>query len=96
MLTTDQKEAILQKAGIALPASWVSRLPGQLQQAGGKPLVKQGLQADSRPLAEEERTRTIDALFDEYSARRAAKSLQDDDAARRTGTSSLGWGGPTS
>ena len=93
MLTTDQKEAILQRAGVALPASWEGSSDAQLQQANGGRTVKQCLQADSKALGEEQRTRTINALFDAYTARRAAQSLRDADASRQAGAPARGRGG---
>lgn len=83
MLTTDQKEAILKRAGLALPTAAVSSLAGQLQQADDKRLPKQRSQADSRPFSEKQSIEAINALFDEYTAHRAAKSLRDADAAQR-------------
>ncbi|MGJ7497898.1 hypothetical protein ACSFA8_22845 [Variovorax sp. RT4R15] len=93
MLTTDQKETILRRAGIAIPGIPAPGGDAQLQQADGELLVKGNLQADSRASASEQRTRAIDALFADYSARRAAKSLDDAEAARRTGGRGIGWGG---
>ena len=96
MLTTDQKVAILEGAGIAVPAAWTGEQNGQLKQADAECLFEQSVQAGSRPLADAQRSLAIDALFDEYTAHRAAKSLRDDDAARHAGSADLSWGGPTS
>ena len=96
MLTTDQKEAILLGAGIAVPAAGTGGQTGQLKQADAECLFDQSVQADSRPLADVQRSLTIDALFDKYTARRAAKSLHDDDAARHAGSADLSWGDPLS
>ena len=96
MLTTDQKETILRRAGIAIPWIPAPGVAAQLQQADGRLLVKGNLQADGRASAAEQRARAIDALFADYSARRAARSLADADAARRTGGFGTGWGGPVS
>ena len=94
MLTTDQKETILRRAGIAIPGTAAPGRAAQLQQADGEWLVKGNLQADGRTSAAAQRTRAIDALFADYAARRAAKSLDDADTARRTGGLGTGWGGP--
>ena len=96
MLTTYQKEAILRRAGIAVPAAGTGGQNGQLMQADAECFFEQGVQAGSRPLADAQRSLTIDALFDKYTAHRAAKSLRDDDAARHAGSADRSWGGPTS
>ena len=94
MLTTDQKETILRRAGIAIPPGATPGSGAQMQQADGEWLVKGNLQADGRASASVQRTRAIDALFADYAARRAAKSLDDADTARRPGGFGTGWGGP--
>lgn len=96
MLTTDQKEAILRRAGVTPPAPWAGTHGGQLQQADGERLVKRIPQADSRPLAEEQRIQEINALFDDYTASRAAKSLQNAEVARCAGATMIDRGDPTS
>lgn len=95
MLTTDQKELILRRAGIPLPLRQFHDSATRQQQADAEPLWRERAQADGRTDASGQRSRAIDALFADYSARRAAKSLQDDDALRKTGASRAGWGGPT-
>ena len=94
MLTIDQKAAILRRAGVAIPDFPAPGVAAQLQQADGRLLAKGNQQADGRASATEQWPRAIDALFADYSARRAARSLDDADATRRTGGFGIGWGGP--
>jgi hypothetical protein len=85
MLTTDQKEAILRRAGVAIPSFPARGLASQQQQQQGdpSPRIWTSLQAGAEPgAAVEQWTRAIDALFAEYSA---ARSLRDADEARRRG-----------
>jgi len=88
MLTTDQKETILRKAGVTVPAFPFGASGDQQQQADARPIVKRALQADARPDPHDHWARTIDALFAEYSAARAARSLLESDLARRRDASS--------
>lgn len=93
MLTTDQKEVILRRAGVAIPAFPVRNLPSQPQQQQGdpSPLGRMRLQAGAEPrTAVDQWSRTIDALFAEYSADRAARSLREaDEALHRARDSTL-------
>ncbi|MEP6721162.1 MAG: hypothetical protein ABJA77_06945 [Variovorax sp.] len=73
MLTTDQKETILRRAGVAVPAF---PSPG---------CADQQHQADCEPSAARRWARTIETLFVEYSAARAAKSLRDAEETRQLG-----------
>jgi hypothetical protein len=82
MLTTDQKETILRRAGVAVPAFPFHR-PSDRQQSDAEPILKGNMQADGRQKAAEQWARTIDALFVEYSATRAARSLRDAEEARQ-------------
>lgn len=86
MLTTDQKETILRRAGVAVPA-FPSRRPSDQQQhqSDAEPILKGNMQADGRQKPAEQWARTIDALFVEYSAARAARSLRDAEEARQLG-----------
>lgn len=95
MLSTDQKETILRKAGIAVPARTDFGSAEQLQQADGEPIVKEHLQADCRRDSAVHRARAVDALFAAYSAQRAVRSLQADEEARQAASPAPGWGGPT-
>ena len=83
MLTTDQKETILRRAGVAVPAFPSRRPSDQQQQADAEPILKGNMQADGRQNTAEHWARTIDALFVEYSAARAASSLRDAEEARQ-------------
>lgn len=85
MLTTDQKETILRRAGVAVPASPASRPSDPQHQAGAEPSLKRNMQAEGRRTAAEQWARTIDTLFVEYSAARAARSLRDAEEARQLG-----------
>ena len=80
MLTTEQKETILRKAGVAVPVCPVggSAVPQQVQVT---PPLEEGLSAGKRE-AIDQWTRTIDTLFVEYSAARAARSLRHAEEAR--------------
>ena len=84
MLTTDQKETILRRAGVAVPA-FPSRDPSdqQQQQADAAPIVKETMQADGQQNRIDQWARTIDALFVEYSTARAVRSLRDAEVVRR-------------
>jgi len=75
MLTTDQKETILRRAGVAVPAFPSPRASDQQQQQ----------QADGPKNAAEQWARTIDTLFVEYSAARAARSLREAEETRQLG-----------
>ena len=77
MLTTDQKETILRRAGVAVPAFPSPRASDQQQQ--------QQQQADGPKNAAEQWARTIDTLFVEYSAARAARSLREAEETRQLG-----------
>ncbi|MBT2304030.1 hypothetical protein J7E70_26685 [Variovorax paradoxus] len=85
MLTTDQKETILRRAGVAVPAFPSSRSCDQQQQADARPILKDHLQADEQRNVAQRWARTIDAPFVEYSAARAARSLRGAEEARRLG-----------
>lgn len=85
MLTTDQKETILRRAGVAVPA-FPSRYSGNQQhQSDTEPILKSNMQAERRQTAAEQWARTIDTLFVEYSAARAARSVRDAEEARQLG-----------
>lgn len=83
MLTIEQKETILRRAGVAVPAFSSRRASNQQQQADAKPILKEDMQADGQQNTAERRARTIDALFVEYSAARAARSLRNAEEARQ-------------
>ena len=97
MLTTDQKVTILRKAGVAVPGypSRSLRLHRQ-QQSEAAPISTEKIQtgAEQRTAADQW-ARTIDALFVEYSAARAAKSLRDAEEARQLGALRQPPDGPT-
>jgi hypothetical protein len=83
MLTIDQKETILRKAGVAvpdLPSSTKAREPDARDDpaASGK-----RAQSESRRAAIEQWAASIEALYVEYVARRAAKGLRDAEDARQ-------------
>ena len=78
MLTTDQKEAILRRAGVTVPAFPSPRARDQQQQ-------QQQQQADGPEDAAKQWARTIDTLFAEYSAARAARSLREAEETRQLG-----------
>lgn len=86
MLTIDQKEAILRKSGVAVPEfpSGHPRLQARDSDAIGN-LAPSGKRSASelRRAAIEQWAATIDALYVEYVARRAAKSLRDAEDARQ-------------
>jgi hypothetical protein len=82
MLTTVQKESILRRAGLTVPVFPFGNGVGQQQQADGAPIVRHTLQADARQDPQEHWARTIDALFAEYSAARAARSLREAELSR--------------
>lgn len=86
MLTTDQKETILRRAGVAVPVRPCHRASGQQQQADAEPILANNLHEGGQQTAAGRWARSIDALFVEYSAARAAKSLRDAEEARRLGT----------
>lgn len=70
MLTTDQKEAILRRAGVTVPP-----FPsGAMQNDEGAP---------GFAIAVEQWARSIETLYVAYVARRAAQSLRDDEASRQ-------------
>lgn len=81
MLTTQQKEAILRKAGVALPdpdRGNAAVHAGQLQQADAQPLARtSAMQAGGQADSQAQWARTIDLLFVEYTTARAARSLRD-------------------
>ncbi|CAN7775334.1 hypothetical protein LJR084_007850 [Variovorax sp. LjRoot84] len=95
MLTTDQKETILRRAGVAVPAFPSRRPSDQQQQSDAEPILKGRMLADGRQKAVEHWARTIDALFVEYSAARAARSLRDAEEARQLGALRHAAGGST-
>lgn len=82
MLTTDQKEAILRKAGMAVPEFPTSRSEAKdhdrNEQAHDTPRS-----SVERRQAIEEWAAAVQALYVEYVARRAAKSLRDAEEARQ-------------
>ncbi|MGO4392749.1 hypothetical protein AB4Z46_15480 [Variovorax sp. M-6] len=86
MLTTDQKEAILRRAGIAVPdfppghANTQKRNSDQPNTSMSP--EQRGAQA-ARRVAIEQWAATIDALYVEYVAARAAKSLRDAEEVRQ-------------
>jgi len=70
---------------------------GEVTLAGPQDFARPcGFLPRSMASATEQRARAIDALFADYSVRRAAKSLDDADAAQRTGGFGIGWSGPIS
>jgi len=83
MLTTDQKETILRRAGVTVPAFPFGSGHDQQQQADARPIVQPDRQADARHDPQQAWARTIDALFAEYSAARAAQSLHEAEQHRR-------------
>ena len=83
MLTTEQKETILRKAGVAVPAFPCFNLSDQEPQADARPILKENRQADGRQDAAAQWARTIDALFVEFSAARAAGGLRDAEEIRQ-------------
>ncbi|MDR6860959.1 hypothetical protein [Variovorax guangxiensis] len=85
MLTTDQKETILRRAGVAVPAFPASRPSDQQHQSDAEPILQRNMQLDARRIAAEQWAKTIDTLFVEYSAARAARSLRDAEEARQLG-----------
>lgn len=87
MLTTDQKETILRRAGVAVPAFPASRPSDPQHQARAEPSLNSNMQVEGegRRTAAEQWARTIDTLFVEYSAARAARSLRDAEEARQLG-----------
>ena len=85
MLTTDQKETILRRAGVAVPARPSGRSCDQQQQADAGSILGDKMQAGGQQDAAGRWARTIDALFVEYSAARAARSLRDAEEARLLG-----------
>jgi hypothetical protein len=91
MLTTDQKEAILRKAGVAVPEfpsdQVALRRDATYVRAPDRLLGRRQADAPeaSRRKAIEQWTAAIDALYVEYTARRAAKSLRDAEEARQLG-----------
>ena len=87
MLTTDQKESILRRAGLTVPAFPFGAGTGQQQQADAAPLVKYALQADAVPDPRVHWARTVDALFAEYSNARASRSLREAEQSRHRGRS---------
>ena len=82
MLTTDQKEAILRRAGIAVPEF----PPGAREAKAREPDAHDKTLSCAKRTATQARERwaaTIAALWVEFVARRAAKSLRDAEEARR-------------
>jgi hypothetical protein len=86
MLTIDQKETILRKSGVAVPEfpSGHPRSKARDPDASDS-LAPSGKRSasESRRAAIEQWAATIDALYVEYVARRAAKSLRDAEDARQ-------------
>ena len=91
MLTTAQKETILRRAGVAVPAFPSRNTSEQQPQADAEPILKENMQADGRQNTAEHWVRTIDALFVEYSAARAARSLRDAEAIRQLSRLREAW-----
>ena len=88
MLTTDQKEAILRSAGVPVPdrPTGAAKASARKLDANGTGPAKHGNRAPVTPRqADGERARTIETLYVEYVARRAAKSLRDAEEARQLG-----------
>ncbi len=86
MLTTDQREAILRKAGVAVPdfpAENPRIGPAHPGARGNAVLPGKRAMSQSRREALERWTASIEALYVEYVARRAAKSLRDAEEARQ-------------
>ena len=86
MLTIDQKETILRKAGVAVP-EFPAGHPGAKARgpdARDDPAVSgKRAQSESRRAAIEQWAASIEALYVEYVARRAAKGLRDAEDARQ-------------
>ena len=89
MLTTDQKEAILRSAGVSVPDPPPGAVGASAREPHGerRRTAKDGKEA-ATPSREATRqwARTIETLFVEYAARRAAKSLRDAEEARQLTT----------
>jgi hypothetical protein len=87
MLTTDQKETILRRAGVAVPAFPTRPLPvkGRDQPDGAKAPTNHLAEDAGMRAAAAEWVKAINALYVEYSAARAAQSLRDAEEARRLG-----------
>jgi hypothetical protein len=87
MLTTDQKETILRRAGVPVPAFPTRPLPvkGRDQPDGAKAPTNHLAEDAEKEAAAAEWVKAINALYVEYSAARAAKSLRDAEEARRLG-----------
>ncbi|MDM0078475.1 hypothetical protein QTH90_28990 [Variovorax sp. J2P1-59] len=88
MLTIDQKERILRQAGVAVP----DFPPGHARTAARNPDVgekamssKARMPPEARQEAVAQWAASIEALYVEYVAKRAAKSLRDAEDARRLG-----------
>jgi hypothetical protein len=82
MLTQDQKEAVLRAAGIKVPA-WSRASSRQQEQAQDESRTTQPAQADGRADAAKAHALAINALFDQYVAQRAARSLREAEVAKR-------------
>ncbi|RZL86611.1 MAG: hypothetical protein EOP82_29325 [Variovorax sp.] len=86
MLTTDQKEAILRRAGVSVPDQ-----PAGAADASARELEASDVATENdgtrAPTSHQEATalwaQTIETLYVEYGARRAAKSLRDAEDARQ-------------
>lgn len=87
MLTTDQKETILRKAGVTVPAfpTHPLRAKEHDQLEGARDPTKDLAEGAAKRAAAAEWAKAIDTLYVEYSAARAAKSLRDAEEAQRLG-----------
>ncbi|MDM0109375.1 hypothetical protein QTH97_30925 [Variovorax sp. J22R24] len=86
MLTTDQKEAILRSAGVAVPDRAAVDADARALEGARLQAAKDGQGAARSPReATSQWARTIETLYVEYVARRAAKSLRDAEEARQFG-----------
>jgi hypothetical protein len=83
MLTTDQKEVILRRAGVVIPNFPIPRLSDRQPQGDAMPKTQTLPHTGAkRGTAAEQWAHAINVLFVEYSAARAAKSLRDAEEAR--------------
>src|SRR4030095_14738789 len=82
MLTTEQKETILRRAGIAVPDYPAPSSQAQQMMQGVVP-ARGPIRADAaHEAAATQWARTIDALYVEYAAARAARSLREAEEAQ--------------
>lgn len=84
MLTTDQKESILRKAGVLVPPFPARRWPVQERYLReGACMPKEELEADAEQRAAADAwARAIQTLYVEFTAARAARSLREAEQAR--------------